>query len=77
MIFVKEKILFLGMLVMSVLYCIEAIGNAPFGTLNYLGFAIAAVVLIPAAVSQAIGIRKWLKNREAKKALKEKREKTR
>ena len=49
--FVKEKILFLGMLVMSVLYCIEVIPDAPFGTLNYIGFAIAAVVLIPAAGS--------------------------
>ena len=68
----KEKILFLGMLVMSVLYCIEVIPDAPFGTLNYIGFAIAAVVLIPAAIGQVISIRKWLKNREAKKALKEK-----
>ena len=66
----KEKVLFLGMLVMSVLYCIEVIPNGPFGTLNYIGFAIAAVVLIPAAVGQALSIRKWLKNRAAKKALK-------
>ena len=68
----KEKFLFLGMLAMSALYCIEVIPNAPFGTLNYVGFAIAAVVLIPTAVGQALSLRKWLKNRAAKKALKEK-----
>lgn len=54
----REKLLFLGMLVMSVLYCVEVIPGGEFEAINYIGFAIALITIIPWLVSILISLRK-------------------
>ena len=68
----REKLLFVGMLAMCVMYCLEVIPHQPYTALNYLGFAIAAITIIPWSISQAISWKRWRKSRAANKALKEK-----
>lgn len=67
----REKLLFAGMLVMSVLYCIEVISNGEPGVLNYIGLALAFFTIVPWLVSVGVSISRKKKEREAKKALKE------
>ncbi len=67
----REKLLFLGMLVMSVLYCVEVIPGGKFEPLNYVGFAIALITIVPWLISILVSVRSKNKEKEAKKALKE------
>ncbi len=71
----REKLLFLGMLVMSILYCIEAIGNGSFEVINYIGFGIALITIIPWLISILVSVRKKNKEKELKKAMKEEKAK--
>ena len=69
----REKLLFLGMLVMSVLYCIEVIPGGNFGIINYIGIAIAVITILPWLISILVSVRKKNKEKaekEAKKAAK-------
>ncbi len=68
----REKLLFVGMLAMSFMYCLEVIPHGPYTTLNYIGFVIAAVTIIPWIISQVLAYKKWRRGREASKALREK-----
>lgn len=67
----REKLLFAGMLVMSVLYCIEVIQNGAPDVLNYIGLAIAFFTVVPWLISVVISIRRKKKEYEEKKAQKE------
>ena len=69
-IFMREKLLFLGMLVMSVLYCIEVIPGGKFVTLNYVGFGIALITIVPWLLSIFISLRKKSKAKAEKEAAK-------
>lgn len=66
----REKLLFLGMLVMSVLYCIEVIPGGKFVTLNYVGFGIALITIVPWLLSIFISLRKKSKAKAEKEAAK-------
>lgn len=66
----REKLLFLGMLVMSVLYCIEVIPGGKFVTLNYVGFSIALITIVPWLLSIFISLRKKSKAKAEKEAAK-------
>lgn len=71
----REKLLFLGMLIMSVLYCVEVIGNGSFEIINYVGLGIALITIVPWLVSILISVRRKNKEKEAKKALKDSKNK--
>ena len=67
----REKLLFLGMLVMSVLYCIEVIPKGSFEAANYIGFAIAIITIIPWLLSILFSISKKNREKAKEKAYKE------
>lgn len=60
----REKLLFLGMLVMSILYCVEVIPDKNFGTLNYIGIGIALITIIPWLISILVSVRKNKKDKK-------------
>lgn len=66
----REKLLFLGMLVMSVLYCIEVIPGGKFEMLNYIGFGIALITIVPWLLSIFLSVRKKSKEKAKKQAAK-------
>lgn len=69
----KEKLYFLGMLILSVLYCIEVIPEKNYGVLNYIAFVIVLITIIPWLISILISVKKKSKakaeERETKNAL--------
>ena len=71
----REKLLFLGMLIMSVLYCVEVIPKGSFGVTNYIGFGIAIITIVPWLVSILLSLRKKNKEKAAETALKESKKK--
>lgn len=63
----REKLLFVGMLAMCILYYIEVIPNGNFSTLNWIGFVISAITIVPWLVSLLIGYKKKRQENEYKK----------
>lgn len=66
----KEKLLFLGMLVMCILYYIEVIPGGNYSVLNWIGFVISAITLVPWLISILMGMRKKREKAELKAAKK-------
>ena len=66
----REKLLFLGMLIMSVLYCVEVIPKGSFEALDYIGFGIAIITIIPWLLSILLSVRKKNRTKAAEKAYK-------
>lgn len=64
----KEKLLFLGMLIMCVLYYIEVIPEGNFNTLNIVGFVISAITIVPWLISILVGLKKKREEKELKQA---------
>lgn len=63
----KEKLLFLGMLVMCALYYIEVLPKGDITVLNWVGFVISAVTIVPWLISILKNQRKKDKKKAAKK----------
>lgn len=63
----REKLLFVGMLAMCILYYIEVIPSGNFSTLNWIGFVISAITIVPWLVSLLIGCKKKRQESEYKK----------
>ena len=63
----REKLLFLGLLVMCILYYIEVIPGGNYSTLNIVGFIISAITIVPWLVSILISTKKKRKESEYKK----------
>lgn len=66
----KEKLLFLGMLIMCVLYYIEVIPGGGFSVLNWVGFVISAITLVPWLLSILMSHKKKREKAEKKAAKK-------
>lgn len=71
----KEKLVFLGTLIMCVLYYIEVIPGGDFNTLNIVGFIVSAIVIVPWLISMFINVKKKREHKEFKKSQKEKDDK--
>lgn len=62
----KEKLLFLGMLIMCILYYIEVIPGGDFSALNWVGFVISALTLVPWLFSMLMNHKKKRERHEKK-----------
>ncbi len=68
----KEKLLFLGLLILSVLYWIEVVNLkvSSYEWYEYLGLGITVVTVLPWLISILVDVVKKRKNREQKAAAK-------
>ena len=69
----KEKLLFLGMLILSVLYWIEVVPQISDGleALQYVGLAITVITVLPWLIGTYVAAHKKGKEKAAKAAAKE------
>lgn len=68
----KEKLLFLGMLIMCVLYYVEVLPTSNLSTLNIIGFVISAITIVPWLISMLVGYKKKREEKELKESKKNK-----
>lgn len=66
----REKLLFLGMLILSVLYWVEVVGAGSYEWYQYIGLAITVLTILPWLISILISQRKKSKERAEEAALK-------